>query len=83
MPDAIRQSRGEVAGRIIIYAVLLFFAVYFLVPLFVMVTTSVKTMDEIRTGTLIALPHQPTLEPWLKAWGYATIGAFSGTPSAW
>jgi glucose/mannose transport system permease protein len=74
MPDAIRQSRGEVAGRIIIYAVLLFFAVYFLVPLFVMVTTSVKTMDEIRTGTLIALPHQPTLEPWLKAWGYATIG---------
>jgi glucose/mannose transport system permease protein len=31
-------------------------------------------MDEIRTGTLIALPQQPTLEPWLKAWGYATIG---------
>ncbi len=74
MPDAIRRSRSETAGRILIYGTLVLFAVYFLVPLFVMVITSVKNMDEIRTGTLIALPRQPTLEPWLKAWGYATIG---------
>ncbi|MDJ0667045.1 MAG: carbohydrate ABC transporter permease [Desulfobacterales bacterium] len=74
MPDAIRRSRSETAGRILIYGTLVLFAVYFLVPLFVMVITSVKNMDEIRTGTLIALPQQPTLEPWLKAWGYATIG---------
>ena len=74
MPDAILQSRSETAGRIFIYGTLVLFAVYFLVPLFVMVITSVKNMDEIRTGTLIALPQQPTLEPWLKAWGYATIG---------
>ena len=74
MPDAIRRSRSETAGRILIYGTLVLFAVYFLVPLFVMVITSVKNMDEIRTGTLIALPQQPTLEPWLKAWGDATIG---------
>ncbi|MDJ0811802.1 MAG: carbohydrate ABC transporter permease [Desulfobacterales bacterium] len=74
MPEAIRQSPSEVAHRIFIYGVLLLFAVYFLVPFFVMFITSIKTMDEIRTGTLIALPRQPTLEPWLKAWGYATIG---------
>ena len=74
MPEAIRQSRTEVTARFLIYAVLIFFAVYFLVPLFLMVITSVKNMDEIRTGTLIALPRAPTLEPWLKAWGYATIG---------
>ncbi len=74
MPDTIQRPRAEVAFRILIYGVLVLFAVNFLVPLFVMVITSVKTMDEIRTGTLIALPQQPTLTPWLKAWGYATIG---------
>lgn len=74
MPDAIRKTPSEVLGRIFIHAVLALFAVYFLIPFFVMFITSVKSMEEIRTGTLIALPRQPTLEPWLKAWGYATIG---------
>ena len=74
MPEAIRKSSSEVAHRVFIYGVLLLFVFYFLAPFFVMFITSIKTMEEIRTGTLIALPRQPTLEPWLKAWGYATIG---------
>ena len=74
MPEAIRRSPSEVAHRVFIYGVLLLFVVYFLVPFFVMFITSIKTMEEIRAGSLIALPRQPTLEPWLKAWGYATIG---------
>ncbi len=74
MPDAIQKPSSDVAGRVFIYAVLLLFVVYFLAPFLVMFITSIKTMDEIRNGTLIALPRQPTLEPWLKAWGYATIG---------
>ncbi len=74
MPEAIRKPPSEVASRIFIYGVLLLFVFYFLAPFFVMFITSIKNMDEIRTGTLIALPRQPTLEPWLKAWGYATIG---------
>ena len=67
MPETFRQSPSERAHRVFIFGVLLLFAVYFLIPFFVMFITSVKTMDEIRTGTLIALPRQPTLEPWLKA----------------
>lgn len=74
MPEAIHKPPSEWAQRVIIYGVLLLFVVYFLAPFFVMFITSIKTMDEIRNGTLIALPRQPTLEPWLKAWGYATIG---------
>lgn len=74
MDSLAAQSAGEKVARIAIYGVLLLFALYFLAPLFVMLITSVKTMDEIRTGTLISLPHRPTLEPWLKAWGSATIG---------
>jgi glucose/mannose transport system permease protein len=74
MPEAIHKPPSEWAQRVFIYGVLLLFVVYFLAPFLVMFITSIKTMDEIRTGTLIALPQQPTLEPWLKAWGYATIG---------
>lgn len=61
-------------GRVFVYGVLLLFAFYFLAPFLVMLITSIKSMPEIRSGTLISLPKQPTLEPWLKAWGYATIG---------
>lgn len=61
-------------ARLLIYGVLLFFVLYFLVPLLVMLMTSVKSMEEIRTGNLISLPRHPTLAAWLKAWGTATIG---------
>jgi glucose/mannose transport system permease protein len=64
----------EKIGRIFMYALLLLAALYFLAPLFIMVITSIKTMDEIRSGTLISLPKAPTIAPWLKAWGSATIG---------
>lgn len=74
MPDTSRQSHREIAGRLLIYGVLLFFVLYFLLPLLVMVITSIKSMEEIRTGNLISLPRHPTIEPWIKAWSYATIG---------
>jgi glucose/mannose transport system permease protein len=63
-----------IAGRLLIYGVLLLFVLYFLLPLLVMVITSIKSMEEIRTGNLISLPRHPTIEPWIKAWSYATIG---------
>lgn len=61
--------------RIILWGLLLAFAVYFLLPLYVMLTTSVKSMDEIREGSLLALPHAPTFEAWAKAWSTACTGA--------
>ena len=74
MPDTSRHSQREIAGRLLIYGVLLFFVLYFLLPLLVMVITSIKSMEEIRSGNLISLPRHPTIEPWIKAWSYATIG---------
>lgn len=68
------QSRGGKIARVAIYGLLFFFALYFLAPLFVMLITSVKSMDEIRSGTLISLPQAPTFAAWAKAWGEATIG---------
>ncbi|MFM9844087.1 MAG: carbohydrate ABC transporter permease [Dongiaceae bacterium] len=61
-------------GRIVIYGALLLFAAIYLLPLFVMLVTSFKTLDEIRNGDMLQLPLQPTIEPWLNAWGSACIG---------
>ncbi len=63
-----------IIGRIFIYAVLGLMAAYFLIPLIVMVLTSVKTMEDIRTGSLISLPRQISLDAWRAAWSSACIG---------
>ena len=69
------QSAGSHAlGRVIIYALLALFAVYYLMPLFVMVITSLKTLDEIRAGNLLSLPASISSEAWVKAWGSACTG---------
>lgn len=68
------RTPAVIVGRIIIYTILIIAAIYFLIPFFVMVTTSIKTMNDIRTGHLISLPREFTLEAWEKAWGSACIG---------
>jgi glucose/mannose transport system permease protein len=62
------------AGRVIVYALLIAFALYYLMPLFVMLITSLKSLDEIRSGSLLALPASLTLEAWGKAWASACTG---------
>ena len=61
-------------GRVIIYGLLLLFAAVYLLPLFVMLVTSFKSLDEIRAGNMMALPQDPTVAPWIEAWGTACIG---------
>ena len=61
-------------GRIGIYAFLLGAAAFFLAPLYIMLVTSLKTMDEIRLGQLFALPAAPTLDAWRAAWSEACTG---------
>ncbi|MBX6321144.1 MAG: carbohydrate ABC transporter permease [Rhodospirillaceae bacterium] len=60
--------------RVLLFAVLGLFALYYLLPLVIMVSTSLKTLDEIRGGSLISLPRHVTLEAWAKAWGSACVG---------
>ncbi|WP_293759579.1 carbohydrate ABC transporter permease [uncultured Aquitalea sp.] len=61
-------------GRIVLYAALVLMAAYYLLPLYVMLSTSVKTLDDIRAGNLISLPHAITLDAWSKAWSSACTG---------
>ena len=67
-------ARTDRVARAVIYAALILFAVYFLLPLFVMLVNSVKPLDEIRGGNMLALPEQFTIAPWLSAWSTAQIG---------
>lgn len=60
--------------RILIYCALIVFAFYYLLPLYVMLANSLKPLDEIRQGDMLALPRQFTIEPWLSAWSTAQIG---------
>ncbi|MDF2235250.1 carbohydrate ABC transporter permease [Albimonas sp. CAU 1670] len=69
-----RTDWGKLALRWLLFVILGLFALWYLAPLFVMLATSMKTLEEIRTGSLIALPREITFEPWAKAWSQACSG---------
>ena len=80
-PIAIADGpRGPVPRRtlsrrnIFLYGTLIVVAVYYLVPLYVMIVTSLKGMPEIRVGNIFAPPLELTFEPWVKAWAEACTG---------
>ena len=61
-------------SRVLIYVVLILFAFYYLLPLYVMLVNSLKPLDEIRGGGMLYLPSVWTLDPWRSAWSSAQIG---------
>ena len=68
------RTPGALFGRVVIYTILIIAAIYFLIPLLVMIITSLKTMSDIRTGHLISWPNEVTIDAWKEAWGSACIG---------
>ena len=61
-------------ARIGIYAFLFTAALFFLLPLYVMLVTSFKDMPEIRSGSIFALPMAFSLDAWREAWSGACTG---------
>jgi len=57
-----------------LYGTLIVVALYYLLPLYVMVVTSLKGMPEIRVGNIFAPPLEITFQPWIKAWAEACTG---------
>jgi glucose/mannose transport system permease protein len=62
-------------GRTLIYTLLIGFALIYLAPLYVMLVTSLKDIEEIRSGNLIALPEHLNFSAWAKAWNSACTGS--------
>jgi glucose/mannose transport system permease protein len=67
-------ARHSLTTRIVIYGLLVIFAFIYIMPLLVMINTSLKPLDEVTGGNMFALPRDLTFEPWIKAWGEARIG---------
>lgn len=63
------MNRAFSPSRLAIHATLIFAAALYLVPLVVMLLTSFKTPEDIRSGNLLSWPEVFTLIGWIKAWG--------------
>jgi glucose/mannose transport system permease protein len=69
------KPKSALSGtNIMLYGTLIVIAAYYLVPLYVMVVTSLKTMPEIQLGNIFSPPVEITFAPWKKAWAEACTG---------
>ena len=73
-PKYPRKPKGITGRSIAIIVFLSICAAFFLVPLYVIVVTSFKTMDQIRGGEIFSLPTVWTLDAWDSAWNNACSG---------
>lgn len=73
-PRGPRPRRRLSRANIVLYGTLILVSVYYLLPLWVMVMTSLKGMPEIRLGNIFAPPVEVTFQPWVKAWAQACTG---------
>ncbi len=60
--------------NIFLYGTLIVVSLYYLLPLYVMIVTSLKGMPEIRLGNIFSPPVEVTFQPWVKAWAEACTG---------
>jgi glucose/mannose transport system permease protein len=65
---------GRAVLRGLLYLLLALFIAYYMLPLFVMATTSLKSLDEIRAGSLMSFPVSVSLTSWATAWSSACAG---------
>ena len=74
VPRGPKPKKAFSRSNIIIYGTLIVISIYYLLPLWVMIMTSLKGMPEIRMGNIFSPPLEITFEPWVKAWSYACTG---------
>ena len=73
------SARKRTFFRWLLFLLLGLFAIYYLAPMYVMIVTSLKTMEEIRQGNLMTLPNEIMFDSWKTAWsgrGYAAGDVF-------
>ncbi len=69
------KPKKALSGRnIMLYGTLIVVCLYYILPLWVMVMTSLKGMPEVRMGNIFAPPVEITFQPWVKAWSEACTG---------
>ncbi len=73
-PTGPKPKKRFSRANIFLYGTLIMVSMYYLLPLYVMVVTSLKGMPEIRMGNVFGPPLEITFEPWVKAWSEACTG---------
>ncbi len=73
-PRGPKPSRRLSPANIVLYGTLIVVSLYYLLPLYVMIATSLKGMPEIRLGNIFSPPMEITFAPWVKAWSEACTG---------
>jgi glucose/mannose transport system permease protein len=69
------KPKKVLSGRnIMLYGTLIVVSLYYILPLWVMIMTSLKGMPEVRLGNIFSPPVEITFEPWVKAWATACTG---------
>ena len=72
--DSLRAQRRRYAlSRVAIYGFLILFAFIYLLPLFVIVANSFRSLPEITENGLIAIPRSFTLDAWSNAWAHHCV----------
>ena len=70
-----QQTLNQQLLRYGLYVLLGVAALVYLLPLWVMLLTSLKDVEEIRSGTLLSLPGGINFDAWSKAWSGACTGS--------
>lgn len=73
-PQGPKPRKAFSRRNILLYGTLFLITVYYALPLYVMIVTSLKGMPEIRLGNVFSPPVEVTFEPWVKAWSEACTG---------
>jgi len=73
-PHGPKPTKAFSRRNIFLYGTLLVVTLYYALPLYIMIVTSLKGMPEIRMGNIFAPPLEVTFEPWVKAWSQACTG---------
>jgi glucose/mannose transport system permease protein len=68
----------KIIYRWILFIILGIFAIYYISPLYVMLVTSFKSIEEIRQGNLFSLPTTLNFDAWIIAWQGQTFNETSG-----
>ena len=70
----LRRSPSQLLSRVLVYGTLLLGAMFFLAPMYVMLSTSFKDAEQIRSGNLLSFPVSLHWDAWKLAWSGACTG---------
>ena len=75
-PNGAKPKPFVTPERFVVYSVLIICALFFLFPLYIMIITSLKNIQEIQSGNIFVPTMKPTLDAWIKAWDSACTGLY-------